>query len=84
MHALNVIAMILLIAGALNWGLVGLARFNLVAWLFGSVPVLATIIYILVGLAGVYALVFFNWFACARHDREHGKPDHRHPVVHAT
>ena len=60
MKALNVIAMILLIVGALNWGLVGLLRFDLVRAIFGgevgTVSTISGIVYILVGLAGLYGL----------------------------
>lgn len=48
---------VLVIVGALNWGLVGLFKFNLVMALFGSVPTLERIVYILVGIAGVVMLV---------------------------
>ena len=56
MKALDLTAAILVIVGALNWGLVGLAHFNLVAALFGN-GVLASIVYALVGIAGAYQLV---------------------------
>ena len=55
MKAVDVLALVLVIVGALNWGLVGLAKFNLVAALFGQ-SILASIVYALVGLAGVYQL----------------------------
>lgn len=53
MKTLNLITAILVIVGALNWGLVGLANFNLVYALFGA-TIISTIVYVLVGLAGVY------------------------------
>lgn len=56
MKALDVITGILVIVGALNWGLVGAAQFNLVAALFGQ-SVLASIVYILVGIAAVYQAI---------------------------
>jgi len=57
MKTLNVLAMVLVIVGALNWGLVGLAGFDLVAALFGGQSAaLSRIVYALVGVAGVYAL----------------------------
>ena len=56
MKGLDVAAAILVIVGALNWGLVGAAKFNLVAALFGQ-SALASIVYILVGLAAVYQVV---------------------------
>jgi len=45
---------ILVIIGALNWGLVGLMDLNLVNLLFGSMPGVERIIYILVGLSAIY------------------------------
>jgi len=44
--------------GALNWGLLGLLNFNLVSVIFGGIPFLARIIYILVGLSAVNIIVF--------------------------
>jgi uncharacterized membrane protein YuzA (DUF378 family) len=56
MKAIDVVAASLVIVGALNWGLVGAAGFNLVAFLFGQ-SALASIVYVLVGLAAVYQVV---------------------------
>ena len=52
------IAFVLLIVGGLNWGLVGLFNFDLVAVLFGSIPIVAQIVYVLVGLGAVWMLVY--------------------------
>ena len=52
MKALDVVTGVLVIVGALNWGLIGTATFNLVAALFGQ-SALASIVYILVGAAAV-------------------------------
>ena len=50
-------ALILVIIGAINWGLIGLFRFDLVATIFGGQSaLLSRIIYTLVGLAGIYAI----------------------------
>lgn len=57
MAFVNMVSRILVIVGALNWGLVGAFRYNLVEMLLGSVPVLFMLVYILVGIAGVYELV---------------------------
>ena len=54
--ALDWIAMVLLIVGGLNWGLVGLANFDLVAAIFGEGSALSRIVYILVGVAALIAL----------------------------
>ena len=49
------IALILSIIGCVNWGLIGLFQFDLVAWLFGGQgSVVSRVIYTLVGLAGVW------------------------------
>jgi uncharacterized membrane protein YuzA (DUF378 family) len=50
------ISWVLVTIGALNWGLVGLLGFNLIETLFASWPEVAQLIYILVGLAGVYSV----------------------------
>ncbi|MFY9176130.1 MAG: DUF378 domain-containing protein [Caldicoprobacterales bacterium] len=51
------LSLILVIIGALNWGLIGLFQFDLVASLFGGQDaILSRIIYSLVGLAGLYAI----------------------------
>lgn len=61
MRQLDVLAAVLVIVGAANWGLVGIAHFDLVAALFGmsfgQVSALTGIVYALVGLAGIYQLV---------------------------
>lgn len=53
----DVVAYVLIIVGALNWGLVGFFNFNLVAWLFGEMSTISRVIYALVGLAGIYGIV---------------------------
>ena len=54
--SMQMLSWTLVTVGALNWGLVGLANMNLVELLFGTWPALVQIVYILVGLAGVYSL----------------------------
>ena len=49
-------ALVLMIIGALNWGLIGLFKFDLVAAIFGSMSVVSRIVYTLVGLAGVWGI----------------------------
>lgn len=60
MKALNAIALVLIIVGGINWGLVGLFDFNLVAAIFGADSVLTNLVYILVGIAALYALVLLR------------------------
>ena len=47
------------IIGAVNWGLIGLFRFDLVAFLFGDMSWLSRIVYVLVGICGLYLISFF-------------------------
>lgn len=56
MKVIDTIALILVIIGAINWGLIGLFDFNLVDTLFGVMSVLSRIIYILVGISGLWAI----------------------------
>lgn len=54
---MDTIALLLSIIGSLNWGLIGLFQFDLVAWLFGGQgAILSRIVYALVGLAGVWCI----------------------------
>ncbi|MBA2466826.1 MAG: DUF378 domain-containing protein [Sphingomonas sp.] len=57
MRAINKITLLLLIVGGLNWGLVGLFDFDLVAALFGEKSALSRIVYTLVGLSALYQLI---------------------------
>lgn len=50
---LTLVAIVLLIVGGINWGLVGVANFDLVAFIFGNGSILARIVYSLVGLSAV-------------------------------
>ncbi|MFH1575363.1 MAG: DUF378 domain-containing protein [Candidatus Nealsonbacteria bacterium] len=54
MKALKNIALILVIIGGLNWGLIGLLDFDLVATIFGAMSIVSRIVYGLVGLSAVY------------------------------
>lgn len=63
MKVLDYTALILTITGAINWGLIGLFKFDLVAFLFGNLSWLSRIIYILVGLSGLYLCTFFSRLA---------------------
>ena len=54
MKKLDVIAAVLLVVGGLNWGLVGLFNFDLVATLFGDASFLSRLVYSLVGACAVY------------------------------
>jgi uncharacterized membrane protein YuzA (DUF378 family) len=54
---LHMVAFVLAMVGALNWGLVGLLQMNLVETLFGMDSMLTNLVYILVGVSAVYLLV---------------------------
>ena len=54
MKKLDVVAAVLLVVGGLNWGLVGAARFDLVATLLGEMSALSRAVYLIVGLAALY------------------------------
>jgi uncharacterized protein len=49
-----------IIIGGINWGLVGLLNFNLVAAIFGTDTLITTLIYILVGIAALYSIILFR------------------------
>jgi uncharacterized membrane protein YuzA (DUF378 family) len=84
MKALNLFTLLLVIVGALNWGLMGLFQVDLVATIFGGPQAaLSRIIYILVGLSGLYQLVPFFGAMGSRTDN----PQHvgtRHASYDAT
>ncbi len=58
---MNKLVLLLVIIGAVNWGLIGFFQFDLVATLFGGqASIMSRIIYAIVGLSGLYSLSFFN------------------------
>lgn len=59
MKSLDTIALILVVIGAVNWGLIGFFQFDLVAALFGQMTVFSRVIYSIIGICGLYALSFF-------------------------
>lgn len=58
MKVLNYISLILIVIGAINWGLVGFFNFNLITYLFAN-EMAQRVIYAVVGLAGLWSLSFF-------------------------
>ena len=57
---LDIIALILTIIGGINWGLIGIFQFDLVAWIFGGQDaILSGIIYTLVGIAALWCISLF-------------------------
>ena len=60
MKVLDYVALALTVIGAVNWGLIGFFRFDLVNFLFGNMSWLSRVIYALVGLAGLYLLSLYG------------------------
>jgi hypothetical protein len=58
LNVLDWIALILLVIGGLNWGLVGVFKFDLVKAIFGDMAIVSRIIYIVVGVAALYTIYF--------------------------
>jgi len=57
MRIVNTITLVLLIVGGLNWGLVGLFGFDLVAAIFGEMSALSRIVYTLVGASALWQII---------------------------
>ncbi|WP_291637114.1 DUF378 domain-containing protein [Clostridium sp.] len=60
MKALDITALVLVIIGAVNWGLIGFFRYDLVSSLFGTGTAFTRIIFALVGICGLYSLSFLG------------------------
>ena len=60
MKIVDKIALVLIIIGAINWGLIGFFDFNLVDSIFGTMSVVSRIIYAIIGLAGLYLISLFG------------------------
>ena len=56
MKIVDIIALVLVIIGAVNWGLIGLFGFNLVEAIFGAMTMISRIVYILVGISGLWSI----------------------------
>lgn len=59
-RALDYTALVIALIGAVNWGLIGFFRFNLVTFLFGDMVWVTRIIYVLVGICGLYLFTLFG------------------------
>lgn len=71
MRGLTIFALLLIVIGAINWGLIGFFNFNLVAALFGTSTLglaIQRIVYALVGLAGVYGIWMISRLSAAHDD----------------
>ena len=58
MKALDYTVLILVIIGAINWGLIGFFGLDLVAFLFGSMSIISRIVYAIIGICGIYAISY--------------------------
>ncbi len=68
---MDTLALILSIIGSINWGLVGICQFDLVAWIFGGQDaILSRIIYTIIGLAGLWCITMLFRRNRARFDAE--------------
>ncbi len=56
MKVIDKIALVLIIIGAVNWGLIGIFKFDLVAALFGEMSAISRIVYSLVGISGLWGI----------------------------
>ncbi len=63
MKALDYTMLVLVIIGAINWGLIGFFGFDLIRILFGDMTLISRIIYAVVGICGLYALSYFGRIA---------------------
>jgi len=61
MKVLDTLAIIFLIFGGLNWGLVGVADFNIIMWVFIAMHDTQHLIYILIGLSAIWMLFRWGW-----------------------
>lgn len=60
MKVIDYIALVLVIIGAVVWGLIGFFNYDLIGAMFGSMTAVSRILYILVGIAGIYAISYFG------------------------
>ena len=79
LRTLDIIALVLLIIGGLNWGLWALFEFDLVAAIFGPLSVLSMIIYLLVAISAIYA-AFRTPYMVHLHERYPAEHRGAHPA----
>ncbi len=63
LKTLDILSLVLVIVGGLNWGLVGILNFDLVATIFGDMSLISRIVYSLVGISAIYLLTQFMNFS---------------------
>lgn len=57
---LDLLALTIVIIGAINWGLIGFFSFDLVTWIFGNLSWISRVIFALVGICGLYLISFYG------------------------
>jgi hypothetical protein len=60
MKTFDYIVLVLVVVGAVNWGLIGFLQFDLVRVLLGNMSMLSRIVYGIIGLCGLYAISYFG------------------------
>ncbi len=60
MKTIDYIALVIVIIGAINWGLIGIFQFDLVRVIFGDMSFLSRTVYTIVGICGLYAISYFG------------------------
>ncbi len=63
LNTLDLLSLILVVVGGLNWGLVGVLNFNLVGTIFGEMSSISRVVYALVGLSAVYLITQLGNFS---------------------
>ncbi|MGO1369842.1 MAG: DUF378 domain-containing protein [Senegalia sp. (in: firmicutes)] len=58
MKIINLLSVLLVIIGAINWGFVGIFKFNLVEFLFKKDSIVSRLIYTVIGIAGLYTILY--------------------------
>ena len=76
MKKICLIALLLVIIGAINWGLVGLFNINLVAMIFGEMSNISRIIYVVIGISAIYLLFGIKCLIKSYCDKDTAKVDH--------
>ena len=64
MKTIDILALVLLIIGGLNWGLVGIFNFDIVSALFGMGTTMSKAVYALIGLSGLYYVICWQKIHC--------------------
>jgi uncharacterized protein len=75
-NTLDWLAVVVLVIGGVNWGMIGVFDINLVSALFGEMTVLTRIVYVLVGLSALYVL-FTTIYSSTESESEHHRVQHR-------